>query len=284
VSELIFARDQYPRVLNACRPWLACTRDASASEADPGAFGFSDDEVARFDPQSLASAPFLDLVQKLDERVYEPQGMRMPRWVFYDCAAAPGGLFGFAQPAADVDARVRSLLDVPDDYEGLVPLSAFLAIPMLEPHAWQVVGVLSVERLCPGAAPTGVERLTSAFALAALGARTLYGTAQWRAPELSLHATLAPLEILSAWTPAHDLHRSLVFRAQIDEARLTHSLTVFDEPPGSDHVDVDDDEALQALQARIEAGARVRVVAQPVRAGPLTQAPIEELAADKGRA
>jgi hypothetical protein len=135
VNPYLEARAPYQRVLDTVVPWIATTGDSAARDADPTRFGFRDDEVARFDPQRLDSQLFFHLVQKLDERVYEPQGMHMPGWVFYDCVAAPGGICGFAQPASQVEPRVRALLDVPDDYDGLVPVSGYFAIPMLEPDA-----------------------------------------------------------------------------------------------------------------------------------------------------
>jgi hypothetical protein len=100
---------------------------------------------------------------------------------------------------------------------------------------------------------------------------------QWRAPELRGHARLAPLEVLSAFTPAHTLPRSLVFRADIDESRIVQSLTQRVIPAHGEQLDCDDEAELRALQARIEAGARIQVTGPPVVHQARTWVPLEEV-------
>jgi hypothetical protein len=271
----------YARVLDNCVPWVATTRDSAAASLDADALGFSD--VARFDPQRLEHAPFLDLVQRLDERAYAPEGMLMPRWVFYDCTAAPGALVGFAQRAEDVDPRVRALLEVPAGYTGLVPIAAYFVIPMLQPGAWQCVGLVTAERLCAGSVPTGAARLAACFALKSVGATQLWASVQWRAEELTHHARFAPLDVLSAWTPAHTLAATLVFKVDLDDERIESALLSEPPPPAAGGVDPDEKDALITLQRQVEAGHRMQVVGPAVVHPGRTLVPVEAEGRRAGR-
>lgn len=271
------AREPYQRVLDTVVPWIATTEDSAAFSADPERFGFRADEVQRYNPQRLDCQDFFNLVQKLDERVYEPQGMHMPRWVFYDCVAAPGAILGFGQPAAQVDPRIRALLEVPELYDGLVPVSGYYAIPMIEPGAWQCMAIVTADRFCPGVTITGLAQLTIAYALATLAPRRIYGAVQWRDPELRGHAFHAPLEVLSAYTPAHTLPRSLVFRGDIDEHRIISALDEASVPASGERLDCDDEHELRALQARIEAGTKIHILGPPAVHQARTWVPFEEV-------
>ena len=45
--------------------------------------------TARIDPLKLSSTPFLDRLERLDSLTFGPEGLPMPRWVFFDCAELP---------------------------------------------------------------------------------------------------------------------------------------------------------------------------------------------------
>jgi hypothetical protein len=228
-----------------------------------------------FSPHDLSSAPFLTLLQRLDELCYGPRGMQMPRWVFYDCAEMVGGLFGFGRRSADLPPWVRATLAVPEGYDGFVPLSLLVLVPMLEPGALLCHALCSLNQVAPGAAPAGLRTLTQVVGLSALPARAVYATTQWRSPNLALHTALCPLDLVTAYTPAHSIPATLTFRADLTTARLRRALRGAPRAPRTERwLDVDDERALAALQAEIEAGERWCIAGAPVLRGSEVRVPL----------
>jgi len=225
----------------------------------------------------MASGPFLTRLQRLDELTFGPVGMPMPRWVFYDCAECPGGIFGFARPASQTPQWVRRALGVEDGDEGPVPVSMFVGIPMLEPGAWHTYTLCSVNEVAPGAAPASLRLLTAAAGLQVFGVRRAYGATQWRSPKLAVHARFGPMRLLTAWTPAHSDPTTLTFRSEVTPESIAAAL----DPPAPlpDDVwwiDCDDGPALRKLQVDIEAGRAIDVVGGAVIDGSYTRVPVVE--------
>ncbi len=233
-----------------------------------------------FDPQVRGHADLLAMLRHVDRLTYGPYGMQMPSWVFYDCAVMPGAVFGLGMRASQLEPWAIEALRVPDGYEGLVPVSQFIAIPMAEgfeghqdmlSRCWLMYSVGTINQVSPGFAPTGVFRLSLALGLRVFPVQRVYGTTQWRSPKLAVYTDLGPIELVTAYTPAHSLPRTLSFRVDIDEQHLTsllasprvHPLA----PPPNMVLDLDDVESLLALQRDIEDGWTVRVVGHPVHYG-----------------
>jgi len=278
------ARDRYRRILDTCQPYLVTSAYGSAAESGDLPFGLEIAPALRFDPLQLRSGPFLHMLQRLDELTFGPVGMTMPRWVFYDCAEVPGGIFGFARPAGEVPEWVRRALDVADDYDGPVPTSMYVAIPMLEPGCWHTYTLCSLNQVAPGSAPAGVNLLTEGVALSIFHIETAYGVTQWRSPKLGVHARFGPLELVTAWTPAHSDPNTLTFRFAVTAERIDRAL-MSDDPPLADHaehvrwIDCDERDELRALQAQLEAGRRFLIADGPTITGSFTRVPIREVAA-----
>ena len=113
------------------------------------------DPELHFDPMKLRSGPFLNILQHLDELTFGAIGMTMPRWVFYDCAEVPGGIFGFARPAAELDEWVLRALNVPADYDGMViPGGRGPEEMRQDPAVLEIVGHFLDKKLPLGAAGT----------------------------------------------------------------------------------------------------------------------------------
>ena len=238
-------------------------------------------EANVLDPQVVANGPFLKLAETLDELTYGPVALRMPSWVFYDCALMTGAVFGFAIRAAALPGWVRKTLRVPGDYLGLVPISQFVAIPMAHRKAQLVFTLCSINQVAPGAAPEGLWRLTLAAGTAALRVDVMVATTQWRSAQLGLFTSLGPLKLLTAWTPAHDIPATATFYVYTDDdarARLVHGTRVPD-PWADGYLDADDPLAMQALQTEIEAGLEVWVVGAPEIRGADTRVPLQRHAA-----
>lgn len=274
-------RDRFRRIFETCQPYLVKSAHGAAASPRRSTIGLDVEPALCFDPLAVKSGPFLTILSRLDELTFGPVGMTMPRWVFYDCAEVPGGIFGFSRPAAQVPEWVLRALHVEPGYAGPVPLSMVVAIPMLKPGCWHTYTVCSLNEVAPGAAPAGLRLLTEAASMEIFGSQTAYGATQWRSPKLQVHAKFCPLELLTAWTPAHSDPRTLTFRFDVTDALLEKALTSGDADadvsPAARWIDCDDDAELIGLQRAIEAGRRFSVVGGPVIDGSFARVPIEEI-------
>ncbi len=261
---------RYEAVLETCEPYLVASPLGAAAQPRPGPPGVRLGALNRLDPHRAANAPFLTLLQRLDEKNYGPADMALPRWAFYDCGEVPGGLFGFARPVQRLPQSLRDEIGIEPSYRGLVPLSMLLAIPMLSPGEWHVYRLCSVDEAAAEALE-GLLLVTLAVGLTVLGVQRAYGAAQWGSSELAAHGRFAPLELLTAWTPAHSHPDTLTWRFEVSPKRVAGALA---DGPGSaggqrnaGWVEGDDETALRALQARLEAGRRFQITGPPRRGG-----------------
>lgn len=274
----------YARILETCEPYLVATRHI-ADRLCAAPLGVEVPVGNRFDPQVVGSAAFLSVLRRCDALTFGPFGMQMPQWVFYDCAVMPGAVFGLGTRASRLEPWAREALGVEPGYEGLVPLSAFIAIPMLEgaadreddepPPSWLVYTLHSMNAVSPGIGPEGLTELTFALGLRVFPIRTLYGVSQWRNPRLGVYAGLGPLELMSAYTPAHSLPRTLCFRAGVEPGALDSLLAGTPKPRQANlHLDVDDVAALRKVQTELEEGVRYELVGPPLTRGTYVLAPL----------
>ena len=251
---------------------FAVATEENLTHLDRSPFGIELSGENVFDPLRTSSAEFLQLLSHLDQVTFGPEGMPMPKWVFFVGAELPAGIIGFGRPARDLTDAGRKLFRVPDGYDQLVPYSMFIAIPMSEPHTWMGHNLASAARLLPGEALGGLGSLTKAVALRCYRAQWQVGATQWDTHALHVHTRLGALELLTAWTPAHGEPWTLTYRATITEAALRNLAR---DPSG--HVvrpdpelwiDSENHQDMQALQARIEAGERFCIPDRPRPVGP----------------
>ena len=284
---------RYRRILDSCAPYVVTSIHQSALAVAHLPAGIDMPPALHINPLTVGSQPFLDILQRLDELSFGPHDLRMPRWAFYDCAEMPGGIFGFARRAADVPDWARRTLGVDENYSGAVPLSMYMAIPMLEPGAWLGHSLCSLDEVVHGAAPANLALLTQAMGLQLFGVHTAYGATQWRSWQLAVSARFAPLELVTAWTPAHSDPRTVTFRFPVSTALIEQALA--SESPESGQpadtpahrpalpahssirwVDCDEDDDLRRLQADIENGRRFYIVGAPAVDGSYTRVPVCE--------
>ncbi|MBE7485792.1 MAG: hypothetical protein HS104_38200 [Polyangiaceae bacterium] len=271
-------------LLARLRPFVvAITEHQSAF--DCAAFGLEIQERDRMDPLRVASAPFLELLRRLDAATFGPEGMPMPRWVFFDGAELPGGIVGFGADVAELQPNTRELLRVEAGYHGLVPLSMFIAIPTHERGVWMAHNLASMAPQVPSEGLDGLGGLTKAYGLGVYRAARQIGATQWNSSALSIHTRLGPLELLSAWTPAHSEPWTLTYGVDVAEARLLNLARdpagAVETPPPDLWVDSEDHALQRELQARIEAGERFQIVGKPEVAGhERLRVPVAKLRAD----
>lgn len=219
------------------------------------------------DPTRLESALFLDLLQKLDGLTFGPEGMPMDKWVFYNCAELPGFIYGFATPAAGLNAEERLLYGVPDGYVGPVPISMYIAIPMYEEGTWFGHNLASLNRVLPHRHLKSLGTITKALALKAFGVKHFFGATQWDSRALYIHTKFGPLDLVTAYTPAHSIPLTLTYAFDVCDDRLRAVLgdpehtIAFPEPTMT--LDGGDEDAIRAIQAEIESGIRYQLVGPP---------------------
>jgi hypothetical protein len=238
---------------------------------DPAPFGLAVPDGNVIDPTRTGSSVFLDRLMTLDRLTFGPEGMPMPRWIFYEGSEMTGGIFGFACRAESLSRDLAARLDLAPGDAGLFPLSMYIAIPARPPGTWFGHNLASLNRVLPELALRGLASMTKAVALVAYRCRRQVGATQWDSAALHIHTRFGPLELLSAWTPAHADPATLTYAVDLTETRLRHALgdpeAALDVPPPDFHVTAGDEPAMRRLQARVEAGERF-VVAGPPRRDP----------------
>ena len=231
------------------------------------------------DPTRVASERFLAILQAVDALTFGPEGMPMARWLFYDCAELPGATFGFARRAETMPDDVRTALGLQPGETGLVPLSMYVAIPMQPPGVWFGHNLSSLNPSFPGLGLKGLASITKALALVVFRCATQVGVTQWDADALHIHTRFGPLELLSAWTPAHLEAATLTYRFTVTEERVRYALgdpRVTLEYPAPDFaIEPGDTAAMQRLQTRIESGEQFVIAGPP--AGSHRRVPIARI-------
>ncbi len=265
---------QGAHLLGELVPYVVATPNNSAM-LDLQPFGLPTPASHVIDPLKLDSAIFLDLLHKLDGLTFGPEGMPMPKWVFYDCSEVPGALYGLARPIDRVWPKVRELFAIPDSYTGLVPVSMYVAIPMPQPGTWfghnlsslapvfRRLGVIGDLDLA------GLGSLTKGLALKCFQVQEFWGATQWASKALHIHAKFGPLRLQTAYTPAHSEHETLTYGFTCNDLALRSSMgdpgAVIARPEPQLWIDSDDVPAMIALQDRIEAGERFCIPSAPKR-------------------
>lgn len=259
-------RPENDRLLEVLEPFVVATA-ANRARFDLRPFGLELREDRIFDPLHTRSAGLLERLGRLDVVTFGPEGMPMPRWVFLDGAELPGGIFGFGCEAEDLPDGGRALFELDAAATGFVPLSMFIAIPTHQPRTWVGHNLASAAPQLPAAGYKGLASLTKAVGLAVYRAEHQIGVTQWNSLALAVHTRLGPLELLTAWTPAHSEPWSLTYRARITEAALRNLArepgATVSRPEPTRWIDSEDHAAMRALQDEIEAGARYVVAGRP---------------------
>ncbi len=126
-----------------------------------------------------------------------PKDMGMPLWVMLDCAILPTAMIGFMAHSDSIDDEMWEILELEDDYEGMVPISEYCAALAMEPGC---VSGFSLHSVVPG---HGIATRTKALALAVLGATKQVGVTQFNNPAIRVHARFGPMQILVHRPPVH---------------------------------------------------------------------------------
>ena len=276
-----------PGILDELVPYVVATpMNLPALNLAP--FGLQVDAEHIINPLSMTSEMFLTLLHRLDGLTFGPEGMPMPKWVFYDCAELPGAIFGLARPAATLWPKARAFFEVPDDYDGLVPLSMYIAIPMHARGVWfghNLASLAPVMRKHDLAAIDlrGLGSVTKGLALKCFDCRYFWGATQWMSKALYIHVKFGPLDLATAYTPAHSTFETLTYGFAVTDEKLRASMgdpsVTLPQVAPTAWVKGDDDAHMRRLQARIEGGERFQIVGPPRESQGVPATPIADVQA-----
>ena len=233
-------------------------------------FGVAIPQRNVIDPTRVASAEFLDRLLQLDGLTFGPEGMPMPKWLFYESAEVPGAIFGFGRRIESLPRDLARRIDLRAGETGLFPLSMYIAIPVRPGHSWFGHNLASLNRLLPELKLNGLASITKAVALKVYRCRCQVGAVQWESPGLNVHTRFGALELITAWTPAHSDPATLTYQIELTEEHLRGGLgdpaAVQPRPAADFELPAGDKKAMQRLQDRIEAGERFVIPSVPIRA------------------
>ena len=229
----------------------------------------------------MSIGPFLDRLFVLDRLTFGPAGMPMPRAGWRMTARSCRGPSSGSPPAERLPTAAAARLELDDGAAGLVPLSMYIAIPALPPARWFGHNLASLNRTLPELSLHGLGSMTKALALKCFRCREQIGATQWGSPALHIHARFGPLELLTAWTPAHSDPATLTYRVAVTDEKLRFALgdpdARLETVPATDAVSAGDERAMQRLQERLEAGERFVITGPPLEEGGTVRVPIARI-------
>src|SRR5690606_33009592 len=100
-----------------------------------------------------------------------------------------------------------------------IPISFYIAIPTVQPGQWFGHNLSSLNNSLPKKYP-GLGIMTKALGIKLMQIEVMYGATQWGNPAIHVHSQLAPMEILSSYTPVHTHPNSLCYRSVYPIANL----------------------------------------------------------------
>jgi hypothetical protein len=177
-------------------------------------------------PLHLSELPFADAIYQIEWKSFGHQDLAIPRWVFYDCAAMPGFIAGFAAKTESLDPEILSQLSFnPPSKESVFkggshewcPLSLFVIIPTMHKGEWVAYDLCSVNSfLSKEKQFYGLGFLSKAFALWYANVDQCSGMTQWGSPSLKLHSHYGHLEVIGSYAPLHTHAKTMTYRCEVN--------------------------------------------------------------------
>ncbi|HEX4925174.1 MAG TPA: hypothetical protein VFV50_13865 [Bdellovibrionales bacterium] len=217
------------------------------------------DKTLFIDPLALENADFATMLLALENTAFKTTGLTLPRWALYDCHALPGLTCGFVHRTRSLPDSIRKVMPIIETCEW-TPLSLFIAIPAVEGNHWVACNLCSVNSLLPREKNYScLGFLSKAFGLWYSNIENLYGVTQWSNQALTVHTSFGLFELVTAYTPVHNIPASLTYRAAVDSELWHRFIETRDQwvnplkPAGFD-VNPADDATLIGLHKRIRNG------------------------------
>ena len=167
-------------------------------------------------PLDLKELPFAEAIYQIEWKSFGRQDLAIPRWAFYDCAAMPGFIAGFAGRTSKMPRKILDLLNYSEEHEWC-PLSLFIIIPTMRKGEWVAYDLCSVNSLLPKEEQYyGLGFLSKAFGLWYANVQQCSGMTQWGSPSLKLHSHYGHLEMIGAYAPLHTHAKTMTYRCDVN--------------------------------------------------------------------
>ena len=167
-------------------------------------------------PLDLKELSFANAIYQIEWKAFGHQDLAIPRWVFYDCAAMPGFIAGYAGRTKTLPKKIRDLLNYSDGNEWC-PLSLFIIIPTMKKGEWVAYDLCSVNSLLPKEEQYySLGFLSKAFGLWYANVDQCSGMTQWGSPSLKLHSNYGHLEMIGSYAPLHTHSKTMTYRCQVN--------------------------------------------------------------------
>lgn len=221
-----------------------------------------------FDCTKTNSEEFYKLLRQMDAITFGDQGMAMEGWMYFDCSAMPGSIVGFGINVQELPSSLREKLDIPADYKSIVPVSMYIAIPMIG-GKWFGHNLSSLKSIL-GHEFSGLGLLTKAIGISVLNINELYGATQWSSKAVHIHTQLSDMELISSITPVHTHRYSLCYRSVHNESSLKRALngtaSKAHSNPDYEQLTILEDESLkqEEIQYSIEKGDKYIISGRPL--------------------
>lgn len=260
-------KQKYQFILEMCQPFVVAN-PLSLNQVNLSFIETTIQEQYKFNCLKPKSANFIQLIQNLDQLSFGNQSMAMDKWVIFDCAAMPGAICGFGIEKKELlknDVDYLRQLKVPEDYEGLVPISFYMAIPSMQKNHWFGHNLSSMGSHLFNPLP-GLGLLTKILAIDLLNIQWMYGATQWGSDAIFIHSKLASMKLLSSFTPAHTHAHSLCYLSEYSHDRLLKILKgeTLEVCSWKLKVASNDLEMFKKLQNQIETGEEWSILTRPI--------------------
>jgi hypothetical protein len=176
---------------------------------------FSFDPIYK-NPLDVKELPFAEVIYQIEWKSFGKQDLAIPRWVFYDCAAMPGFVAGFAGRTSKLPKKLLETLGSSLNEEWC-PISLFIIIPTMHKGEWVAYDLCSVNSMLPKEEQFyGLGFLSKAFALWYANVNQCSGMTQWGSPSLKLHSHYGHLEMIGSYAPLHTHAKTMTYRCEVN--------------------------------------------------------------------
>lgn len=167
-------------------------------------------------PLDLQELPFAEAIYQIEWKSFGHQDLAIPRWVFYDCAAMPGFVAGFAARTDKLPKKVLELLNYSPEHEWC-PISLFIITPTMHKGEWVAFDLCSVNSMLPKEEQYyGLGFLSKAFGLWYANVNQCSGMTQWGSASLKLHSHYGHLEVIGSYAPLHTHATTMTYRCEVN--------------------------------------------------------------------
>ncbi len=167
-------------------------------------------------PLNLKELNFAEGIYQLEWKSFGDKQMAIPRWAFYDCAAMPGFIAGFAAKTKSLPKKILDLLNYSEEEEWC-PLSLFIIIPTMRKGEWVAYDLCAINSLLDREEQYyGLGFLSKAFALWYANVDQCSGMTQWGSPSLRLHSHFGDIEVIGSYAPLHTHAQTMTYRCQVN--------------------------------------------------------------------